>query len=167
LTTGRTDSDEEFLTTETVGPYLVDRGIFSPADELRIAELGGGVSNIVLRAESPSRAVVLKQALPRLRVADEWLANRERAINEAEALRLVGGITPDRVPVLVDLDRERCALVTSAAPWGRRAGRAGCWTAMWILDRPESRRDPRPLARDTLLDEQVAPSSRIRSCSTS
>ncbi len=118
MTTGPTDTSEQFLSTETVGRYLVGRGIFSPADGLKIAELGGGVSNIVLRAESPARAVVLKQALPRLRVADEWLANRERAINEAEALRLLGGITPDRVPALIDLDRERCALVTSAAPAG-------------------------------------------------
>jgi tRNA A-37 threonylcarbamoyl transferase component Bud32 len=61
---------------------------------------------------------VLKQALPRLRVAEEWLAKRERAINEAEALRLLGGITPDHLPELIDLDRERCALVTSAAPAG-------------------------------------------------
>jgi hypothetical protein len=29
--------------------------------------------------------VVVKQALPRLRVEDEWLAKRERAINEARA----------------------------------------------------------------------------------
>ena len=118
MTTGPTDTAEEFLTTETVGPYLVDRGVFSPADDLEIAELGGGVSNIVLRAESTARAVVLKQALPRLRVAEEWLAKRERAINEAEALRLLGGITPDHLPELIDLDRERCALVTSAAPAG-------------------------------------------------
>jgi 5-methylthioribose kinase len=118
LTTGPTDTAQEFLTTETVGPYLVDRGVFSPADDLEIAELGGGVSNIVLRAESTARAVVLKQALPRLRVAEEWLAKRERAINEAEALRLLGGITPDHLPELIDLDRERCALVTSAAPAG-------------------------------------------------
>jgi 5-methylthioribose kinase len=156
LTTGRTDSDEEFLTTETVGPYLVDRGVFSPADELRIAELGGGVSNIVLRAESRARAVVLKQALPRLRVAGEWLANRERAINEAEALRLVGGITPDHVPVLVDLDRERCVLVTSAAPVGSTS-----WKSR-LLDGDADPRIARSLGEilarwhaTTLVDEQV------------
>ena len=63
---------------------------------------------------SPSPAkttrVVVKQALPRLRVEDEWLAKRERALNEARALRLAHTITPGCVPALLDVDRDRCTL---------------------------------------------------------
>ena len=60
--------------------------------------------------------LVVKQALPRLRVADEWLAKRERAVTEAEALSGRGEITPGFVPALVDLDRESCTLTLEAAP---------------------------------------------------
>ena len=59
---------------------------------------------------------MVKQALPRLRVSELWLAKRERAVSEADALTLAGTITPDAVPVLLDLDRERCALTIAGAP---------------------------------------------------
>ena len=45
-------------------------------EEWRARLLGGGVSNVVLLAESGSgRRWVFKQALGRLRVAEEWLAD--------------------------------------------------------------------------------------------
>ena len=83
---------------------------------MRVEELGGGVSNIVLAVSCEDTRVVVKQALPRLRVEDEWLAKRERAINEARALRLAHTITPGCVPALLDVDRELCTLTMTAAP---------------------------------------------------
>src|SRR5665213_3215848 len=44
----------------------------------RVRELGGGVSNIVILAESEQYRLVLKQALGRLRVTEEWCSDRDR-----------------------------------------------------------------------------------------
>jgi aminoglycoside phosphotransferase (APT) family kinase protein len=106
----------ELLSLSTVGGYLAGRGLIGAGDASRAAELGGGISNVVLAVESGATRLVVKQALPRLRVAELWLAKRERAINEAEALSLADRITPGGVPALLDLDRERCALTLEAAP---------------------------------------------------
>jgi aminoglycoside phosphotransferase (APT) family kinase protein len=83
-----------------------------------VHELAGGVSNVVILATRGATRVVVKQALPRLRVPEEWLAKRERAISEADALRLADEITPGCVPRVVDVDRERCALTIAAAAEG-------------------------------------------------
>jgi 5-methylthioribose kinase len=53
---------------------------------LTCRELGGGVSNTVILAETPHERIVVKQALPRLRVKDEWLADRNRIFRERDAL---------------------------------------------------------------------------------
>ncbi len=121
-----TDTDEplhaqpeqvDLLTPASVRAYLVARRMIpSTAVEVEACELSGGVSNVVLAVRSPQLRLVVKQALPRLRVADEWLAKRERAVTEAEALEWAGEITPGFVPALVDLDRESCTLTLEAAP---------------------------------------------------
>jgi aminoglycoside phosphotransferase (APT) family kinase protein len=108
----------ELLSTDTVGAYLTERGVFPATDAIAARQLDGGVSNVVLAADSGARAVVVKQALPRLRVPQLWLAKRERAISEADALVLAATITPGVVPAVLDLDRDRCALTISAAPRG-------------------------------------------------
>ncbi|MEP6893766.1 MAG: phosphotransferase [Gaiellaceae bacterium] len=106
----------ELLSAESVGKYLVARGIIPDSDGVLARELGGGVSNIVISAHRGDLRVVVKQALPRLRVPDEWLAKRERALTEAEALRLAAEITPESVPRLLDVDRDACALTIEEAP---------------------------------------------------
>ena len=77
----------ELLTPGEVAGYLRVRGVIGD-EPGRVVELGGGVSNSCSASRRPAPRVVLKQALPRLRVADEWLAKRERALAEARALRL-------------------------------------------------------------------------------
>lgn len=88
------------------------------AENAVIRQLSGGVSNVVLAADCGATTVVVKQALPRLRVKDVWLAKRERAISEADALALAGSLTPASVPTVIDVDRERCALTIASAPLG-------------------------------------------------
>ncbi len=73
---------------------------------------------MVLAVRAEGLHVVVKQALPRLRVADEWLAKRERAVAEAAALRLAGELAPGAVPRVLDVDEEECALVVEHAPVG-------------------------------------------------
>ena len=107
---------DELLSVASVGGYLRARKVFREGDSMRVEELGGGVSNIVLAVSCEDTRVVVKQALPRLRVEDEWLAKRERAINEARALRLASTITPGCVPALLDVDSDLCTLTMTAAP---------------------------------------------------
>jgi len=105
------------LDEQNVLAYLSGRG-FGFAAGSKVRQLGGGVSNVVLAVGEGPGSIVVKQALPRLRVADEWLAPRERALVEAEALDLVNRITPGAAPSVLDRDPERCALVIERAPSG-------------------------------------------------
>jgi 5-methylthioribose kinase len=71
---------------------------------------------VVLAVEADGFRAVVKQALPRLRVEQEWLAKRERALTEAQALRVVAHLAPGSVPDVLDVDDERCAFVIAMAP---------------------------------------------------
>jgi Ser/Thr protein kinase RdoA (MazF antagonist) len=98
--------------------HLRARGIL--ASDVGIAEaveLEGGVSGSVYRMRATDgREWVVKQALDRLKVAQDWHADPARAQNEAHAIRVFHGITPDEVPALVDIDPETNILVMDAAP---------------------------------------------------
>ncbi len=106
----------KLLSVASVADYLAARGVLPGSDGVLARELGGGVSNVVISAHHGDQRVVVKQALPRLRVHDEWLAKRERALNEGEALRLAAEITPGSVPRVLDVDGELCALTIEEAP---------------------------------------------------
>jgi 5-methylthioribose kinase len=104
------------LSSDTVGAYLVRRGVFGSADGLAIEELTGGVACAVFAVRGEDTRVVVKQALERFRVADEWLVPRERAVTEAEALELMSRLAPGGTPRLLDSDPEAFALVMEEAP---------------------------------------------------
>lgn len=106
----------EHLSLESVGEYLVRRGVFTAADGLEIEELTGGVACAVFAVRGEAKRVVVKQALERFRVADEWLVPPERATTEAKALELMGQLAPGSVPRLIDSDPDEFALVMEEAP---------------------------------------------------
>lgn len=108
-------ADPILLSGRTVVAYLRRRGLLD-SDAATVRELRGGVSSVVLRVDSADRSVVVKQALPRLRVRAEWLAKRERTLSEAAALAVFHDITPNRVPQVIDVDRKIMALTMEAAP---------------------------------------------------
>ena len=112
----------EQLSSETVAPYVVRRGVFVAPDGLEVEELTGGVACAVFAVRGKGRRVVVKQALERFRVADEWLVPPERAVAEAQALELMAQLAPGSVPPLLDSDPEAFALVMEEAaedwrPW--------------------------------------------------
>lgn len=104
----------ELLNEATVIPYLISRGIISGSAE--VEELTGGVSNVVLGIKTSDKDLVLKQALPQLKVKQEWLADQRRAIVEAEAMRLFHSITPDAVPAILDNDPIEFTLTMDRLP---------------------------------------------------
>ena len=98
-----------------VARFLGDRDILDAA-RTSVVELRGGVSGTVWRARDGRRAVVVKQAMTRLRVAREWTADAARTVTEGRALSLAAGVDAARVPGVVLLDEAANVLVIEAAP---------------------------------------------------
>ena len=113
-----------------------------PADaELTVEELSGGVSGTVLAVHGPGIALVVKQALPRLRVTEEWNAPARRTDTEAAALRLAAQAHPRLRPPVVDSDSREHIVVLQHAPSGWRNwqaelldGRAHAASGAWAGD---------------------------------
>ena len=105
---------KELLNKSTVVAYLVKRGIISGSAQ--VEELTGGVSNVVLGIKSGDKDLVLKQALPQLKVAAVWKADQRRAIVEANGMKLLHSITPESVPDLIDLDPDEFTLTMDRLP---------------------------------------------------
>jgi fructosamine-3-kinase len=97
-------------------PYLAARFRTDPA-LLQVTPLGGGVSNIVVLAEAPHVRAVLKQALEKLRVEQDWFCSRDRIFNEVTGLRALASLLPAAaVPAVLFEDREQCLFAMEAAP---------------------------------------------------
>lgn len=82
--------------------------LFTDTSSLAAEEVGDGNLNqvfIVRNAHQPSEAVVVKQALPYLRVAgDSWPLTRERMRFETQALLLYNELAPGLSPQVYDAD---------------------------------------------------------------
>jgi 5-methylthioribose kinase len=125
------------LTADGAPAWLVEHGLLDPATPCETVELSGGVSATVVAVRAPGTALVVKQALPRLRVADEWLAPPRRAATEASAMRLCADLTPGSVPaVLASVPSDYTVvleLVEDRSNWqaevaeGRPHAHAGTW----------------------------------------
>jgi aminoglycoside phosphotransferase (APT) family kinase protein len=74
--------------------YLRATGRVEEWAEVGVRVLSGGVSNRTVLVEGEGAAWVVKQALPRLRVAVEWFASPDRAHREALGLRWLGELAP-------------------------------------------------------------------------
>ncbi|MGH3319441.1 MAG: phosphotransferase family protein [Streptosporangiaceae bacterium] len=82
---------------------LARRGLVPDGARLDVQPLAGGVSGEVFAVTGPGVDLVVKRALGRLRVSEEWLADPGRIATEARALRLAASLTPGSVPEVVDL----------------------------------------------------------------
>ncbi len=107
------------LSRERMQQEFSQRGWFSDQEVVAVQELSGGVSNIVLRVTLSRQAIVLKRPLAQLRVAEVWLADVNRAQNEAEGLRVAEVLLPSGAsPHLWEFDQEQHLLAMEAAPVG-------------------------------------------------
>jgi aminoglycoside phosphotransferase (APT) family kinase protein len=78
---------------------LVDAG-----EEPQLTPLTGGISSLIVRAETSRGTFCVKQALAQLRVAAQWKAPVERNLAEARYLELAARIAPGSVPRLIAQD---------------------------------------------------------------
>lgn len=105
------------LKPEGAARALVKHGLIQSDDPVVVTPLGGGVSNIVLKAETATEAYVFKQALPRLKVEEEWLADASRLWLEVACLEVLDEMLPKgSVPRVVLTDREAELFAMTCAP---------------------------------------------------
>jgi len=88
-----------------------------------ISELAGGVSSTVLAVDIGTRPLVVKQALPRLKVAAPWFASPLRSRTETEVLNAVARVSPTSVPEVVTSDPDNAVIVMTRAPASWRSWR--------------------------------------------
>lgn len=98
--------------------YLRTQGHIAPNEDIRIRVLGGGVSNRAVWVErADGTAWVLKQALEKLRVAEDWFSSPERIHREALGIRWLGVVAPpETITPLVFEDEENYILAMGAVP---------------------------------------------------
>lgn len=80
-------------------------GLIADSARFTATPLSGGVSCDVWHVKAADREMIVKRALPRLRVAAEWKAPVERAATEADWFRLVAEFDPRIVPEVLGEDR--------------------------------------------------------------
>ena len=102
------------LNVETAIEYARRRAelsdMFRPGEALEAVEVGDGNLNLVFKVwakAEPSRTVVLKQALPYVRlVGDSWPLPLDRARIESEALKIEYRLVPQHTPRVYYFDPE-------------------------------------------------------------
>ena len=83
-----------------------------PAETWTVREVGDGNLNLVFVIRGRDSAVVVKQALPYVRlVGESWPLPLDRVFFEHEALIIQEEVVPDRVPRLYHFDKVRAAMV--------------------------------------------------------
>jgi aminoglycoside phosphotransferase (APT) family kinase protein len=103
---------------QSIVDHLAARGIVDAGLPLSVEPLGGGVSSDIVAVTGPGVAVVVKRALPRLKVEQEWTADAGRVAGEVLALRFAHALTPEAVPPVLDLDEDKCVATLGLAPTG-------------------------------------------------
>jgi 5-methylthioribose kinase len=161
------------IDAETAAGYLRESGRVPTMAEVRVRELAGGVSNVVLRVDVPGRPpFVLKQCRERLRVAMDWRARLERIWFESVTLGVLRTILPGgTVPHVLFEDRENYLFAMTCAPddavtWKSHlmAGRIDPDIAGWlgtILGTIHSEASGHPALRDTLADRSLFEELRV------
>ncbi|MBP1931255.1 phosphotransferase family protein [Ammoniphilus resinae] len=86
--------------------YLVGNAIVDEGSSCVIEFLRGGVSNTVLKIGTERESYVLKQALPRLNVKEDWFADVRRIITEKDCLKWLNHLVPGHVPQLIHEDEK-------------------------------------------------------------
>jgi len=109
---GRREADAE------VRDFLSERRLVPGPTTASLVEMPGGVSSEVIGVEADGRSLVVKRSLPRLRVATEWPAKRERSLTEVAAMELLRPLTPGRVPIILAVDADRFMFAMERAPLG-------------------------------------------------
>jgi 5-methylthioribose kinase len=81
------------LNADNAESWLRQRG-WVDSRLVQVRELADGVSNVVLRVETPERTFVVKQSRPQLRTREAWFSNLDRIWREYDVMRLLHLLLP-------------------------------------------------------------------------
>src|SRR6266567_6549845 len=83
--------------------FLRKAGLVTAHSAPRLTAMSGGVASEIWKIETADRVFVVKRALPKLRVAQEWTAPVTRNASEVAWMQTAASVAPDVVPhILAD-----------------------------------------------------------------
>lgn len=95
-------------------------GLAGPGEPVAAEPMAGGVSSGIYRVALRSGDWCIKQALPRLKVAKDWVVPVERVFREVDWLRTAHAVAPAHVPPVVGEDRATGSFVMPFLGQGHR-----------------------------------------------
>src|SRR5262245_22968475 len=106
------------IDAETAAEYLFETGRVPGGAEVRVSELAGGVSNLVLRVDVAGQPpIVLTQCCERLRLAMDWRLRLDPIWTEAATLAMPHAILPaGTLPRVLFEDRSNSLFAMTCAP---------------------------------------------------
>jgi 5-methylthioribose kinase len=122
------------LTADNAAAYLREMGWIGD-EPAAVEALSGGVSNLVLRVETPAQLFILKQSRPQLRTRDAWFSDLARIFREQETMEALAPLLPGVVPAVLHSDRDNYVFTMSHAPRD-----AAVWKAQLLAGRVELER---------------------------
>jgi hypothetical protein len=96
--------------------YLAGKNVFRNCDDLYLRLFPGGVSGNVVLASDGKTSLIVKQALPKLKVKENWECDPGRMIIEHRALEVYARLVPSCVPAPVFYDGDNYIMCRQAAP---------------------------------------------------
>ncbi len=85
---------------------LARMGLLEPGERPDLTVLTGGISSVIVRADTLRGRVCVKRALPQLKVAATWQAPLARNAAEVKWMRLAAATVPRSVPQILGHDEE-------------------------------------------------------------
>jgi 5-methylthioribose kinase len=123
------------LTTDNAAAYLRGKG-WIDEEPVHVEALSGGVSNLVLRVETPKQLFILKQSRPQLRTRAAWFSDVARIFREQEVMETLSPLLPHGVvPEILHSDRDDYLFTMSHAPRD-----AEVWKSRLLLGQVERQR---------------------------
>ena len=92
--------------TQKLQAALSRMGLTEPGEVPHLEPLTGGVSSLIMRADTRRGPVCVKCALAKLKVASDWFAPVERNTAEVAWMRTAAAIAPQAVPAILGEDQE-------------------------------------------------------------
>lgn len=105
--------------------YLKKKQLVSDLGAASIRKLGGGISCEAIMVRFPGQSFVVKQALPKLRVKEDWFSDVTRVITEKDCLAFYNKVVSEYTPQLYFYDEENYLYGMEAAPESARMWKEG------------------------------------------
>jgi 5-methylthioribose kinase len=108
-------------TEDLVKEYLTAGAIVNNKDKISVENLSGGVSSLVWKITFENNRWVIKQALEKLNVKEDWFSDVQRIHREHEVMEAIVGFVPDgAIPKVLHVDYVNHVYIMTCAEEGSR-----------------------------------------------